>query len=300
MNFLSIWETSPAGIEQFLTLAADVKKNRAKYRQALSGQTLVMLFEKSSTRTRVSFDIAMHQMGGHALSLDWAESQMARGESVADTARVLGRYADAIMARMHLQEDLVELAKSAGVPVISGRTDEEHPCQALGDLLTMRERRVLGPGKKFCFIGDASRYMSNSLMLACAKAGMDITLVCPGSCRPQDKYIHETRKFAKVTHTDSPVEGVKGADVIYTDVWAEPGTEAENASRMASMTPYQVNAKLMEHAKDNAVVMHCLPAHRGLEITSEVMDGPSSAIWDQAENRLHVQKAILLKVLEKA
>ncbi len=249
---------------------------------------------------KVSFDIAMNQMGGHALSLDWAQLQLSRGESVADTARVLGRYADAIMARMHRQEELVELAAHAGVPVINGLTDEEHPCQALGDLLTMRERGVLGPGRKFCFVGDASRNMSNSLMLACAKTGMEISLVCPGSCRPQDKYIKEARKFAQVSHAEDVKAGVHNADVVYTDVWVEPGQEGEKAEHLSQMHPYQLNAKLMGLARENAIAMHCLPAHRGLEITSDVMDGKSSAIWDQAENRLHVQKAILLKVLEKA
>lgn len=300
MNFLSIWETSPLGIQEFLRLAADVKRNRAKYKSVLAGSTLVMLFEKASTRTRVSFDVAMHQMGGHAISLDFSQLQLSRGESVADTARVLGRYADVLMARMYKQAELVDLAAHAGIPVINGLTDEEHPCQALGDLLTMHERGKLAAGKRFCFIGDTRRTMANSLILAAAKSGMEVSLVCPRFCAPQEKYVKEARQFANVRVVHDAEEGVKGADVVYTDAWVEPGQEESQPEKLGEFHSFQVNAKLMAHAKADAMVMHCLPAHRGLEITSEVMDGPQSAVWDQAENRLHVQKAILLKVLEKA
>lgn len=300
MNFLSIFETSPPSLDELLKLSAEVKKNRAKYAKTLEGRTLVMLFERSSTRTRVSFDVAMSQLGGHALPLDFPETQMARGESVADTARVLGRYCDVLMARLYRQEDLVELAAHAGVPVINGLTDEEHPCQALGDLLTMKERGKLGAGHQLCLIGDASRNMANSLMLSAAKAGMDVVLACPTQFGPQDRYLTEARKYAHVTVSHDPAAAVAGADVVYTDVWAEPGTERENASRLAAFSGFQLNDALLARAKGDAIVMHCLPAHRGLEIASSVMDGKQSAIWDQAENRLHVQKALLLKLLGKA
>lgn len=300
MNFLSIRETSPAALEDILNLAVDVKHSRVLHAISLLGKTVVFLFERPSTRTRVSFDVAVSQMGGHAVSLDFPQTQLSRGESIADTGRVLGRYADCIVARLFRQEDLIGLATCACVPVVNGLTDEEHPCQAMADLLTMREHGKLKSGKRFCFIGDASRNMANSLMLATAKSGMDITLVCPPACKPQERFLKEARPFSEVKVSHDPAAGIKGADVVYTDAWAEPGHEAESASKLAGFDGFQLNAALLSHAAPDAIVMHPLPAHRGLEITSEVMDGPQSAIWDQAENRMHVQKAILLKILQKA
>ncbi len=300
MTLLSIWETSPAGISEFVKLGIEVKKKPEKYSSALSGKTLAMLFEKSSTRTRVSFENAMYQLGGHSINLDFASSQLSRGETVGDTGRVLGRYVNAIMARLYHQADLVELAKFAGVPVINGLTDAEHPCQALGDLMTMHERGKFGKGKKFAFVGDCAFNMANSLMLICAKSGMEVALVCPAKYPPQEKYVKEARKHAEVKIEQDPVKGVEGADVIYTDVWVSMGQEGEKAQRIADFGKYQINAKMLQHAKDDAIVMHCLPAHRGLEITSDVLDGKQSAVWDEAENRMHIQKAILLKLLEKA
>jgi len=300
MNFLSIRETSPAALEEILQLAAETKKNRARQAHALDGRTLVMLFEHSSTRTRVSFDVAMRQLGGHAIDLDFSQTQMARGESVADTGRVLGRYADLLLARLYRQEDLVELAAAARVPVINGLTDEEHPCQAMADLLTMRERGKLATGRHFCLLGDATRNMATSLMLACAKMGMEVTLACPRARQPKERALAEARSFApvKVVHDASVAAG--GADVLYTDVWAESGREQDEAGALRDFDGFQLNAKLLGQARTDAIVMHPLPAHRGVEITSEVLDGPRSAVWDQAENRLHVQKAILLKLLERA
>lgn len=300
MNLLSIWETTPAGIEEFVHIATDVKKNPDKYHHALEGKTLAMVFEKSSTRTRVSFENAMYQLGGHAINLDFASSQLSRGESISDTGRVLGRYVDAIMARLYRQDDLVELARFAGKPVINGLTDAEHPCQALADVLTMKEKGKYGKGKKIAFVGECSFNMANSLMLISAKIGMDVSLVCPSKYPPQEKYVKEARKYGKVEVTDDVEEGAEGADVIYTDVWVSMGQESEKAQRIADFGPYQVNSKVLKMANEGAIVMHCLPAHRGLEITSEVLDGPQSAVWDEAENRLHIQKAILLKLLEKA
>lgn len=300
MNFLSIRETSPAALEDILNLAQDVKRSRVLHAISLLGKTVVFLFERPSTRTRVSFDVAVSQLGGHAVSLDFSQTQLSRGESIADTGHVLGRYADCIVARLFRQEDLIELATRAGVPVVNGLTDEEHPCQAMADLLTMRERGKLRAGRRFCFIGDASRNMANSLMLATAKSGMDVTLVCPPSCMPQERFLNEARPFADVKVSHDPAAGVRGADVVYTDAWAEPGHESESASKLGGFDGFQLNANLLARAASDAIVMHPLPAHRGLEITSDVMDGPQSAIWDQAENRMHVQKAILLKLLQKA
>ncbi len=299
MNFLSISETSPAGIEEIMQLAQSVKHNRLRYAVSLLGKQVVFLFERPSTRTRVSFDVAVNHLGGHAISLDFPQTQLSRGESIADTGRVLGRYADCIVARLFRQEDLVELATHARIPVINGLTDEEHPCQAMSDLFTMRERGKLASGRRFCFIGDASRNMANSLMLATAKAGMSVTLVTPAACKPQERFLKEARPFAEVKVVHDAVTGIKGADVVYADVWAEPGHESESASKLADFDGLQLNADLLKHAADDAIVMHPLPAHRGLEITSDVMDGRQSAVWDQAENRLHVQKALLLKLLQK-
>ena len=298
MNFLSIRETSPAALEEILQMSARVKRERGRWSGALAGRTLAMLFERSSTRTRVSFDVAMAQLGGHAIGLDVPQTQMGRGESVADTGRVLGRYADAIMARLYRQEDLVELAAAARVPVISGLTDEEHPCQAMADLLTMRERGKLASGRRFCMLGDASRNMATSLMLAAAKTGMEVVLACPHAHQPKERALKEAKQFSTVRVVHDPKEAVRGADVVYTDVWVEPGREGEGS--LADFDGFQLNAKLLALAKPDAIVMHPLPARRGVEITSDVLDGPQSAVWDQAENRVHVQKAILLKVMEHA
>ena len=297
MNILSILETSPAALEEILKSAADVKKNRSKYAHALDGRTLVMLFEHASTRTRVSFDVAMRQLGGHAIDLDYPQTQMARGETVSDTGRVLGKYADILLARLWSQQDLVDLAVGAKVPVINGRTDEEHPCQAMADLLTMRERGLLGAGKRFCLLGDASRNMTTSLMLACAKTGMEVTLACPRDKQPHERTLKEARTFAPVRVVHDPREGASGADVLYTDVWVESGRGENEASALKDFDGFQLNEKLLGRARPHAIVMHPLPARRGVEITSDVLDGPHSAVWDQAENRLHVQKAILLKLL---
>ncbi len=300
MNFLSIRETSPAALEEILQTSARVKRERQRWAGALAGRTLAMLFERSSTRTRVSFDVAMSQLGGHAISLDVPQTQMGRGESVADTGRVLGRYADVIMARLYRQEDLVELAAAARVPVINGLTDEEHPCQAMADLLTMRERGKLAAGRRFCMLGDASRNMATSLMLAAAKMGMEVVLACPRSRQPKERALKEAKQFSAVRVLHEPKEAARGADVLCTDVWAEPGREGDEAALMADFDGFQLNAKLLALAKPDAIVMHPLPARRGVEITSDVLDGPQSAVWDQAENRLHVQKAILLKLMEHA
>ncbi len=300
MNLLSIWELDAKGITDYLALAAEVKKNKAKYAHALDGKTLAMVFEKASTRTRVSFEAGMTQLGGHAIYFDFTASQLSRGESMHDTAKTLGRYVDIIMARLYRHADLLEIAKHAGVPVINGLTDEEHPCQALADLLTIMEKGKLQKGAKFVFVGDCANNTANSLMLACAKSGMEVGLVCPKGFPPNERYVKEAGKHGKVKAYNDPAEGVKGADVIYTDTWVSMGMEEEKAERMKAFPPFQVNGELLEKAKKDCIVMHCLPAHRGLEITSEAMDGKHSVVFDQAENRLHMQKAIILKLLSKA
>lgn len=299
-NLLSIWELSKAQIEDYLALGAEVKKNRTKYLHVLEGKTLAMVFEKASTRTRVSFEAGMTQLGGHGIYFDFTTSQLSRGETIADTSKVLGRYVDVIMARLYKHTDLVEMAKHAGVPVINGLTDEEHPCQVLCDLLTMREKGKLKAGAKFAFVGDCAFNMANSLMLGCTKMGMEVALVYPKGYPPNIKYVKEARKYGKVEIYNDPVQGVKDADVVYTDVWISMGMEDEKAERMKAFGPFQVNDELMKHAKKDAIFMDCLPAHRGVEVTGDVMDGKQSVVWDEAENRLHIQKAIMLKLLGKA
>lgn len=300
MNLLTIQELDAKKIADYVALAEEVKKGGVKYSKALEGKTLAMIFEKSSTRTRVSFEAGMTQLGGHAIYFDFTTSQLSRGETMHDTAKTLGRYVDIIMARLYKHTDIVEIAKHARVPVINGLTDLEHPCQALSDLLTMKEKGKLQKGAKFAFVGDCAFNMANSLMLACVKSGMEVALVCPKAYPPNMKFVAEARKFGKVEVVSDPAQGVKNADVVYTDTWISMGMDDEKAERTKAFSPYQVNADLLTQAKKDAIVMHCLPAHRGLEITDEVMDGKQSVVFDQAENRLHMQKAIMLRLMDKA
>jgi len=299
MNLLSIWELEREQIREYVKLALEVKKNPQKHAHSLEGKTLAMVFEKASTRTRVSFEVGMTQLGGHAIYFDFTTTQLSRGETMHDTAKTLGRYVDIIMARLYKHTDLLEIAKHAGVPVINALTDLEHPCQALSDLQTMSEKGKLKAGAKFAFVGDCGFNMANSLLLACAKAGMQVSLVCPKGYPPNPKYLEEAKKYGKVEVVNGPEEGVRDADVIYTDTWISMGLEDEKAERMKAFMPFQVNGELLSHAKKDCIVMHCLPAHRGLEITNEVIDGEHSVVWDQAENRLHMQKAIMLRLLGK-
>ncbi len=299
MNLLSIWELEKKQLEEYVNLALEVKKNPGKYLHSLEGKTLAMVFEKASTRTRVSFEAGMTQLGGHAIFFDFTTSQLSRGETMHDTAKTLGRYVNIIMARLYKHADLLEIAKHAGVPVVNALTEEEHPCQALSDLQTMKEHGKLFAGAKFAFVGDCGFNMANSLMLACAKAGMEVVLVCPKGYPPNQKYLKEAKKYGKVEIVNDPVAGLKNADIVYTDTWISMGLEDEKAERTRAFTPFQVNAGLLSNAKMDCIVMHCLPAHRGLEITNEVIDGKHSVVWDQAENRLHMQKAIMLKLMGK-
>ena len=290
--------------ERLAALLGKAEKIKSDYKagetnRQLEGKTLIMLFEKTSTRTRLSFEAGMTQLGGHAIFADFKSSQLKKGETIADTSRVMSRYAQGIMARLYRHSDILEIAANSSVPVINGLTDLEHPCQAMTDLLTMKENGKLGKGRKFAFVGDCGFNMANSLMLSCAKFGMDVSLVCPESCKPNMDFVNEAAKFAKISISHDIAEGVKGADVVYTDVWISMGMEDEAQARLKEYAPYQVNAALLKHAKKDCIVMHCLPANRGQEITNEVIDGPNSVVWDQAENRLHFQKALMLDLMAK-
>ena len=286
-----------------LELAGSIK-NRTKAGEPyepLRGRSLAMIFEKSSTRTRVSFEVGMTQLGGHALFLNPNDLQLGRGETIADTARVLSRYVDGIMYRAFKHESVRDLARNASVPVINGLDDREHPCQTVSDLFTIQERKSPLDGLKLAYVGDGNN-VCNSLLLGSAAVGMDMTAACPAGYEPDPELLREARQIAKdrgatIEVAHDPHSAVRGADVIYTDVWVSMGQEREKEEREKIFRPYQVNAKLLDHAKPDAVVMHCLPAHRGLEITDEVMDGPRSIVFDQAENRLHAQKAILARFL---
>ncbi len=298
-DLLTIRDLSTGDVEHILDRSAALKrmlKQGTPY-QPLKGKSLGMIFEKASTRTRVSFEVGMSQLGGQALFLSSNDLQIGRGEPIADTARTLSRYLDAIMIRTFAQSTVEELARHAAIPVINGLTDLHHPCQALADLFTIQQKRGGLKGRSFAYIGDGNN-MANSLIEACAKVGMNITLACPKGYEPDAGIVREAAREAeqagarvKVVH--DPYEAVRGADVVYTDVWASMGQEAEHAKRVKAFKGYQVDAKLLKAAGSGALVMHCLPAHRGEEISAEVIDGPQSIIFDQAESRLHTQKAIL-------
>ncbi|HAI20521.1 MAG TPA: ornithine carbamoyltransferase [Clostridiales bacterium UBA8153] len=267
----------------------------------LTGKTLGMVFTKPSTRTRVSFEVAIYQLGGYALFLSAQELQLRRGESIADTARVLSRYLDGIMIRTYAHRDVEELAQYACIPVINGLTDYVHPCQALSDIFTIYEKLGRLQGVKLAYLGDGNN-VCHSLMFAGAKVGMDVIASVPEGYEPNEQVIRLAREDARATGASFHIErdprrAVKDCDVVYTDVWASMGQEAEHAARLKVLQPYQVNAGLLAHAKPSALFMHCLPAHRGEEVTDEVADSPQSIIFDQAENRLHMQKAILALVM---
>jgi ornithine carbamoyltransferase len=298
-DLLAISELSPKNIDDILKRAASLKAmhKRGKSHQPLKGKSLGMIFEKSSTRTRVSFEVGMHQLGGQALFLSANDLQIGRGEPIADTARTLSRYLDGIMIRTFGQATIEELARHASIPVINGLTDLHHPCQALADLFTIREKRKRLKGLKFAYIGDGNN-MAHSLIEACVKTGMHVALACPPGYEPDAGIMREALLVAGQTGSElklsnDPEKAAKDADIVYTDVWASMGQESEHAKRVNAFRGYQVDEKLMKLAVPNAIAMHCLPAHRGEEIAASVIDGPQSVVFDQAENRLHTQKAIL-------
>jgi len=269
--------------------------------QRLIGKTLGLLFEKPSTRTRVSFEAGINQLGGQSLFLSAAEIQLSRGESVADTAHVLSRYLDGLVIRTYDQATVEEWAREATIPVINGLTDLCHPCQALSDLLTIKEKKGALAGLKIAYVGDGNN-VANSLIECAAKMGLAISLGCPTGYEPDQRVVDQARVEADKTGADialtkDPQVAVKDADVVYTDVWVSMGQEQEQSRRVKTLAPYQVNERLLKSAKPDAIVMHCLPAHRGQEIATGVLDGPQSVVMDQAENRLHMQKAILVELL---
>jgi ornithine carbamoyltransferase len=296
-HLTSIRDLTGKDVAELFQLAADMKGSPDRYRTTLSGKTLAMIFQKASTRTRVSFEVGIYQLGGIGLYLSGSDLQLGRGETVADTARVLSRYVDAIMARVHAHQDIVELARDASVPVINGLSDLLHPCQALGDYFTLLEKKQTLKGRKIAYVGDGNN-TCHSLLYGANKVGMDIAVATPPGYEPKSIILKSVQREAQqmgvgVTITQDPAEAVDGADVVYTDVWASMGLEAEAEKRKGVFPPYQVNVSLMSRAKPDAVFMHCLPARREEEVTSEVLDGPQSIVFDQAENRLHVQKAVL-------
>jgi ornithine carbamoyltransferase len=300
-HLISIHDLAAAEVAGLFRLAADVKANPAKYHDHLHRKTLGMIFEKSSTRTRVSFEVGMAQMGGHALFLSSRDIQLGRGEPISDTAQVLSRYVDGIMARTFAHQTVTDLARYGSVPVINGLTDDLHPCQALTDYFTLIE--VFGGlealrGRKLTYVGDGNN-MAHSLMFGAAKVGMDVAIASPKGYEVNERYADLVRQDAqaagtKVLLTQDPVEAVKDASAVYTDVWASMGQEAEQQERVKAFKGFTVDAALMSHARQDAVFLHCLPAHRGEEVSAEVCDGPQSRIFDEAENRLHVQKAVML------
>jgi ornithine carbamoyltransferase len=290
---------SPQDIRRVVDTARMMKSGRSS--SVLKGKTLALLFEKPSLRTRVSFDVAMQQLGGHAVYLSPAEVGLGEREPVADVARVLSRYVDAIATRTFAQETVEELARWADVPVINALSDGEHPCQALADLLTIYEKKGRWRGLVLSFVGDGNN-VARSLMLGSALAGMDFRIASPQGYSISTELVDKAKSLAAasgvaVVCVESPQEAVSGADVVYTDVWMSMGQEKEQAERQRAFSGYQVNAELLALASPDAIVMHDLPAHRGEEIADEVIEGPQSVIFDQAENRLHAQKAVLSLIL---
>jgi ornithine carbamoyltransferase len=301
-DLLSIQGISTADIAGILDLAVDVKKNPAKYSDALKGKSIGLIFQKPSNRTRVSFEIGMFQLGGHTIYLGSSEIGMGGREAVKDVACVLSRYLNGIVARTYKHEDVEDLAKHATVPIINGLSDLAHPCQALGDMFTIREKLGRLKGVKLAYIGDGNNVL-NSLMLAALKLGISVSVATPKSYAP-DKDIVKTARAAamdsgaKVDISNDPVMAARDADVLYTDVWISMGQEKEAQKRIKAFKKFQLNDGILKYAKPGCVVMHCLPAHRGQEITDSVMDSKHSIVYDQAENRMHVQKAVLLKLLK--
>ncbi len=298
-DLLGVKDMPAKELDEILKLAATLKEVGQRRRPAvppLQGKTLGMIFERPSTRTRVSFEVAMTQLGGHAIYLDLGGSQLGRGESMADTARTLSRYVDAVVARVYTHEEIEELARYGSIPVINGMSDREHPCQALADVFTMRES-----GKKeVAIVGDPQTSIANSLMVACAKADIGVHLVCPPGYMPRAEYLKEVQKAGVNVRMSHDInEGVKNVDVIYVVAW-KTGGEEEREEKLRAFMPFQLNSAVLAHAKKDCIVMHPLPAQRGVEITSDVLDGKHSAVWEQAENRLHVQKAILVHLLGKS
>jgi ornithine carbamoyltransferase len=294
-HFLAIPDFSKPELVAVFDLAARMK--RGDYTEKpLAGKTLGMIFAKSSTRTRVSFEVGAYQLGGHALFLSSRDIQLGRGEPIRDTARVLSRYLDGIMIRTYDHADVEELARYGSIPVINGLTDLLHPCQVMADLLTVRETLGGWDGKVVAWVGDGNN-MANSWINAAGSLGFELRLACPPGYEPNAEILQRNQKKARITVTSDPKEAVRGAHVVNTDVWASMGQEEEQEKRVRAFKGYMVDTALMKGADSSAIFLHCLPAHRGEEVAEEVIEGPRSRVWDQAENRLHVQKAIMATLM---
>lgn len=302
-DLISLHDLTSEEVKNLLDLGLKLKnelKNGIAH-PILKGKTLGMIFTKSSTRTRVSFEVGMTQLGGYPLFLSSNDIQLGRGETIHDTAKVLERYLDGIMIRTYAHSDVIELAEEASIPVINALTDLLHPCQVLADLMTAYEHKGKLEGLKLAYIGDGNN-MAHSLMYGCAKVGMDCAIAAPEGYKCDAEVVANAEDDFKkagstLLLTDDPEEAIKGADIVYTDTWVSMGQEAEKAERQRIFMPYQVNAELFKKAADDAVFMHCLPAYRGFEVTEDVIDGPQSVIFDEAENRLHAQKAVMATLM---
>lgn len=300
-HLLSLLSVTPDEISELLNLADQLKyeNKHGIAHKRLEGQTLGMIFQKSSTRTRVSFETGMYQLGGQALFLSNRDLQIGRGEPIQDTARVLSRYIDGIMIRTFEQAEVEALAEYGSIPIINGLTDFCHPCQVLADLMTVREHKGHLDGLKMCYIGDGNN-MANSLIVGGLKTGMTVSVACPDGYKPDSRVLYFAEKHAEFSLFTEPMDAAEGADVIFTDVWASMGQEGESEQRKAVFGgKYQVNEKLLSAANSGCMVQHCLPAHRGEEITAEVFEAHANEIFDEAENRLHAQKAVMVALMEK-
>ncbi len=297
-HLLKLMDWSTKEITEVLNLADQLKfeKKNGISHHLLKGKTLGMIFSKSSTRTRVSFEVGMYDLGGNALFLSSRDLQIGRGEPVEDTARVLSRYLDGIMIRTFEQKEVEDLAKHGSIPIINGLTDYCHPCQVLADLMTIREYKGACQGNKLCYIGDGNN-MTNSLIVGGIKMGMEVAVACPKGYEPDQEIMAWAKENGKFTCAENVLEAAKDADVLYTDVWASMGQESEAEERKKVFQGYQINAEVMKVADPAAMVMHCLPAHRGEEITAEVFEAHANELFDEAENRLHAQKAVLVKCM---
>ena len=298
-HLLKLLDCSTEEIIGLLDLADQLKyekKHNISHRH-LEGKSLGMIFQKSSTRTRVSFETGMYQLGGQALFLSNRDLQIGRGEPVQDTARVLSRYLDGIMIRTYAQKEVEDLAKYGSIPIINGLTDFCHPCQVLADLMTIREKFAVLEGLKMCYIGDGNN-MANSLIVGCLKVGMSVSIACPNDYQPDQEVLDFAAQYGnKFQMTDKPLEAAKDADVVITDVWASMGQEGEAEKRKKAFHGYQINDEVMAQAHDDAMVLHCLPAHREEEITTKVFEAHANEIFEEAENRLHAQKAVMVKLM---
>jgi ornithine carbamoyltransferase len=303
-NFLSMDDLTGEELALLLDLSTKVKASPADYAGRLAGLAVAMIFEKPSTRTRVSFEVGLASLGAHPLALSSAELQLGRGETIEDTGRVLSRYVDAVVLRTFGQERLEGLAKTATIPIVNALSDFEHPCQCLADLLTVKERKGGLAGLTLAYLGDGNN-VAHSLLIGGAKAGMTVRVATPLGYEPIPQVVQRAQEIGEETGggasvSNDPAKAAKGADVLYTDVWASMGQEVVAADRTLVFRSFQLNQEAVDGAAEDVIVMHCLPAHRGQEITDEVIDGPHSVVWDQAENRLHTQKALLLWLLGRA